>query len=102
MAKGANAKIEVAKRILATFEGSFEYNGGKEIRIPVMDGGELVQIKVALTCAKENVECGADNAMPGDFPAPTTTPVTPERTEPIAPTAQEKENVAEMLRRLGL
>ena len=102
MARGAIAKNEVAKKILSAFEGSFEYNGGKEIRIPVYETGELVQIKVALTCAKENVESGADNALQGDFPAPTTTTPTPVRTEPIAPTDQEKENVTQMLRRLGL
>lgn len=102
MARGAESKLKIQKQILEAFPGSFLYNDGKEIRIPVPEGGEIVQIKVALTCAKENVECGADTAMPGDFPAPTNIPVTPERTEPVAPTASEKEAVAQMLRRLGL
>lgn len=103
MARGAQAKSEIAKKILETFSGSFEYNGGKEIRVPLMEDGQLVQIKIALTCAKENVECGADTAMPGgDFPIPSDTPVTPERTEPVAPTSEEKANVTAMLRALGL
>ena len=85
MAKGAIAKQEVSKKILETFVGSFLYNDGKEIRIPCNENGEIVQIKVALTCAKENVECGTDTALPGDFPAPKAAP-TPERTEPAAPT----------------
>ena len=101
MAKGAVAKQEVSKKILETFAGSFLYNDGKEIRIPCNENGEIVQIKVALTCAKENVECGADTALPGDFPAPKAAP-TPERTEPVAPTAEEKANVSAMLRKLGL
>lgn len=100
MAKGANAKIEVTKKILSTFENAFEY--GKEIRIPVMEDGAMVQIKVTLTCAKENVECGADNAVPGEFPTPVNAAPTPVRTEPVAPTAEEKKNVADMLRMLGL
>jgi hypothetical protein len=54
-----------------------------------------------LTCAKENVECGADTAIPGDFPAPKATP-TPVRTEPVAPTEEEKANVSALLRKLGL
>lgn len=101
MAKGAVAKQEVSKKILETFAGSFLYNDGKEIRIPCNENGEIVQIKVALTCAKENVECGADTALPGDFPAPKAAP-TPERTEPVAPTAEEKATVSAMLRKLGL
>lgn len=101
MAKGAEAKSKIFKQILEAFPGSFAYNDGKEIRIPMAEGAEIVQIKVALTCAKENVECGADTALPGDFPAPKAAP-TPERTEPVAPTAEEKANVSAMLRKLGL
>lgn len=102
MARGAQAKSEVFKKILETFSGSFAYNDGKEIRIPVTEAGELVQIKVTLTCAKENVEMGADAAMPGDFPAPKTTAPTPERTEPVKPTNAEKQAVADLLKSLGL
>lgn len=101
MAKGAEAKAKVFKQILEAFPGSFAYNDGKEIRIPMAEGAEIVQIKVALTCAKENVECGADTALPGDFPAPKAAP-TPERTEPVAQTAEEKATVSAMLRKLGL
>lgn len=101
MAKGAEAKAKIFKQILETFPGSFSYNDGKEIRIPMAEGAEVVQIKVALTCAKENVECGADTAIPGDFPAPKAAP-TPVRTEPVAPTAEEKANVSALLRKLGL
>lgn len=101
MARGAEAKAKIQKQILEAFPGSFLYNDGKEIRIPTPEGAEIVQIKVTLTCAKENVESGADNATPGDFPAPFKE-VTPERVEPVAQTEQEKENVAAMLRKLGL
>lgn len=55
MAKGQVAKQEITKKLLSTFEGSFLYNGNKEIRIPMIENGETVEIKVALTCAKENV-----------------------------------------------
>lgn len=102
MAKGAQAKNEVMKKILSTFEGSFLYNDNKEVRIPMYEAGELVQIKVTLTCAKENVEIGSDNAMPGDFPAPKMTAPTPERSEPIKPTDAEKQAVADLLKSLGL
>lgn len=98
--KGAAAKAEITSKILAAFPGSFQYD--KEIRVPVMENGEEVQIKVVLTAAKVNVTNGADTAMPGDFPAPTTAPVTPTPATPIEPTIEEKQNVANLLRKLGL
>ena len=102
MARGAESKLKVQKQILEAFPGSFLYNDAKEIRIPMPEGGEIVQIKVALTCAKENVEMGADAAMPGDFPAPKMTAPTPEHTEPVKPTDSEKQAVADLLKSLGL
>ena len=100
MAKGAIAKEEITQKILSAFPSAFKYD--KEIRIPVMENGEMVQIKCALTCAKVNVEVGADTAEPGDFPTPITAAVTPTSTEPIAPTEAEKATVAELLKQLGL
>lgn len=102
MARGAESKNTVMKKILETFPSSFAYNDNKEIRIPCNEAGEIVQIKVTLTCAKENVEMGADAAMPGDFPAPKMTAPTPQRDTPVAPTAEEKANVAALLKSLGL
>lgn len=102
MAKGQQAKQEIITKILATFPNSFSYNDGKEIRIPCTENGEEVQIKVTLTCAKENVTAGADTALPGDFPAPKTQAPTPERTEPVKQTDAEKQTVADLLKSLGM
>jgi hypothetical protein len=99
MAEGAEAKQIVTKKLLEIFDGAFEY--GKELRIPMTEGGEQVQIKVTLTCAKENVVCGSDNAIPGDFPTPFKA-VTPERDTPVATDADERAKVAAMLRKLGM
>lgn len=107
MAKGASAKLEITNKILKTFEGSFLYNDGKEIRIPVSENGEIVQIKVALTCAKVNVSEGEDNALSGtistgsgminfeDISAETIAAAT-------APTEEEKANIANLLASLRL
>ena len=65
-AKGAIAKEEVAQLILKTFPGAFKYE--KELRIPMMENGEMLQIKVTLTAAKNMVNAGGDVAMPGDTP----------------------------------
>lgn len=60
-ARGTEAKKEVVNKILSTFEGAFLWNDNKEIRIPVHEGGEIIQIKVTLTAAKENVSAGDVN-----------------------------------------
>ena len=106
MAKGAIAKAQIIKEILGHFPGSFTYNDGKEIRIPFNEEGENVQIKVTLTCAKENVNPGDDNARPGtaalndnkiDFS------VAAEKSQTVVePTEDEKKNVSDLLRALGL
>ena len=66
MAKGAIAKAQIIKEILGHFPGSFTYNDGKEIRIPGIEDGQELQVKVALTCAKTNVSPNGENALPGE------------------------------------
>ena len=48
MAKGSESKLIITKKILDTFEGSFLFNEGKEIRIPCKEEGEEIQIKVKI------------------------------------------------------
>ena len=100
MAKGTIAKEAVFKKILEVFDGSFMWNGGKECRIPWNENGNEVQIKVALTCAKDcvNPEGGAtvrheEDAL-SNFPAP--------HKAPAEPTEEEKKNIEDLLTALGL
>ena len=60
MARGSEEKELVLNKIKEVFPNAFEYE--KVLRIPVGD----VQIKVVLTCAKDNVEVGRDIALPGE------------------------------------
>lgn len=53
--RGAESKELITKTILNIFSNSFIVDG-KEIRIPTMWNGEEIQIKVALTAAKTNIE----------------------------------------------
>ena len=94
MAKGSQAKVEITKKLLETFENSFDYD--KEIRIPIMENGELVQIKCTLTCAKVNVTNGADAAVPGS------TVVSSNATPAAELTEQEKKETEELLASLNL
>ena len=98
MARGQIAKAEIQKKILNNFEGSFLYNDGKEIRIPIND----VQIKVTLTCAKENVEAGGDMAVPGVAPAVTNAFDTVAEKEEIHASEEEVKLVNSLIDKLGL
>jgi len=92
-ARGSLSKEIITQKLLSTFDGAFIY--GKEIRIPMDEGGDLVQIKVTLTAAKENVESGADTATP------TATISIPTGTfEPM--TEQEKADVRAKIAELNL
>lgn len=51
--RGAESKAKVTKKILYMFDDSFVFN--KEIRIPMVENGEELQIKVTLTAAKNSV-----------------------------------------------
>lgn len=99
--KGTIAKKEITDKILATFEGSFLYNDGKEIRIPMIEDGNEVQIKVALTCAKDNVSQGADVALPGSTDTTVVSTATV-ATAPVETTQEEKDNIKKMMAALGL
>ena len=82
--RGAEEKLQIQNQILETFNGAFVY--GKEIRVPVGD----VQIKVVLTCAKDNVAAGADEMIPGAEVVVTET-ASEEHIEPSALKASEEE-----------
>lgn len=104
-ARGSESKDIITKKILETFNGAFIYD--KNIIIPMNESGENLQIKVALTCAKVNVEAGGDTAVPGYQPVAssntgTISNVVAASKEPIQPTAEEKQNVANLMSLLGL
>lgn len=99
MAKGQKSKIDIQNKILEIFPKAFIYN--KEIRIPMIEDSEEIQIKVTLTAAKENVYSGQDNATPG------IAAINFEETKPIEqkivePTQEEKNNVRKLMETFGL
>ena len=103
MARGAASKEQVMAGILAAFPGSFKYD--KEIRIPMNEDGEIIQIKCVLTAAKVNVENGGDTTVPGAAAAAktVTTSASPAPAGSInEPTAEEKQAVADLINKLGL
>ena len=109
MARGTESKSYITKKILETFEGSFLYNDGKEIRIPLKEDGEIVQIKVTLTCAKTNVS--TEDSTPAEFK---TTPAVNSSNElnfedtpapspaEINATPEEKANIARLVEKFNI
>ena len=101
MAKGAEEKQMVIDKIKEVFPEAFEYD--KVIRIPIGD----VQIKIALTCAKDNVEPGGDTAVPGVKATKATIakgaePVFEDVSATIEPSAEELNAVSNLMESLGL
>lgn len=103
-AKGAIAKEEIIQKILEVFPGSFKYD--KEIRIPMMENGEPLQIKITLTAAKNMVGEGADVALPGDMSnsiaTSSATTQLKQNAAIVEPTEEEKERVKNLVGLLGL
>lgn len=86
--RGNLAKTEIIKKILETFPGSFLSE--KEIRIPWVEEGEQVQIKLNLVCAKDNIPHAGNDSTPAA--SVTSSELTPE----------EKKETLDLIGRLGL
>ena len=101
MARGQEEKLIVINKIKEVFPEAFEYD--KTIRIPIGD----VQIKVALTAAKDNVEPGGDVAVPGVKATKVTIaegaePVFEDVAKTIEPSQSELDAVNNLMSQLGL
>ena len=102
MARGQEEKLIVINKIKEIFPEAFEYD--KTIRIPIGD----VQIKVALTAAKDNVEPGGDAAVPGTKATKVVAiangaePVFGEASAIVEPSAEELNTVSNLMESLGL
>jgi len=97
MARGSQSKEVITQKILETFVGAFLND--KEIRIPMLEDGSEVQIKVTLTAAKENIDhnsagAGINPAFESAFPEPV-------KKEILKASEEEKAAVAEMMSALG-
>ena len=100
--RGAEEKQIVIDKIKEVFPEAFEYD--KTIRIPIGD----IQIKVALTCAKDNVEPGGDITVPGVKATKVVAiangaePVFEDVSAAVEPSAEELNAVSNLMESLGL
>ena len=104
-ARGSESKNIITAKLLETFAGSFIYD--KNIIIPMVENGESLQIKIALTCIKTNVS--AEDSTPAEFKAAPAsdnelnfedTP-TPSPAE-INATPEEKANIARLVEKFNI
>lgn len=91
MARGSQSKETITKKILETFEGSFIND--KEIRIPIEENGEVIEIKCVLTAAKVNV---------GNAGTQVTGSIEPKKPASGMITEDEKKEVTDLISKLGL
>ena len=100
MAKGSLSKDIIFKKLIEVFPGSFMQDD-KICRIPCIENGETVEIKVTLTAAKDILGTAA-------APAKEEFDWSDEKLDPVSTVAkndlseQEKANIKKMMEALGL
>lgn len=100
MARGAEAKKKVIEKIKEAFGDNFIGEANNKYYVYATEAGEKMQIAISLTCPKTPVVLEGVPSFDGgfDFSAP---PVA--KPEPVTEiTEQEKQNIADLMARLGL
>ena len=106
MARGADSKLIFTQWLISNYDGAFVASDGKTIRIPMVENGEQLELKVTLTAAKD-IEGGSiamtTQAEPdGDWcfeDGPT------EKTntfEPAQVTQEEQDRINALMNKLGI
>lgn len=96
MARGSIAKEKVIEKIKEAFGEEFVGEFDKKLYVWANDGGERVQISIALTCPKNFVAVDEPSGFPE---ASTEAPVSAQTAEI---TDEERKNIADLMARLGL
>lgn len=103
MAKGAEAKDFVTKKIREIFQDDFIGSDGKKIYVWSTEGGEPMQVAISLTCPKvpfqaDGVPAGAVEVAGGfDWSLNESAPEVP-----VEITQEEKDNIQKLMVELGL
>ena len=102
MAKGAEAKEYVAKKLKEAFGDDYVGEVDKKYYVYAYEGGQKMQIAIAMTCPKtpvgnivEEKKEAFDWSDSGNESAPSTF-------KPIEIEDSEREKVAELMKKLGL
>lgn len=99
--KGAEAKQHVIEKLAAAFGPNYIGEFDKKIYVWSTEGGEKVQVALALTCPKVPVAVvNQSNEM--NFEDNTSNTVRPVSFEPAEFTDNERKTVEELMKQLGL
>lgn len=99
MAKGANAKIAVTNKIANAFGEDWIGEVNKKLYVWADDGGERVQISIALTCPKTPIDAPDKNYVPDNDWSEESASVPKAKVEI---SEEEKKNISDLMERLGL
>ena len=107
MAIKGQASKDALIRELSNYFGNRAFQYDKEIRVNMMEDGQLTQIKLTLTAAKVMVNAGGDAAVPGGAveevaAAPSQETSFASKIADTETSAEEKANLSALLRSLGL
>ena len=104
MAKGSTAKINVQNKIALAFGSDYIGEVDKKLYVWADDGGERVQIAIAMTCPKVQIDTpgGIDiKAMDHDWSSDTVI-TKPTPTVKAEITEEETQRIADMMAKFGL
>lgn len=96
MARGAYSKEVISKKIMEAFPDAFIAADGKTIRVPVMEEGERVEVKISLVAAKDCEKGDAVNAF-----AETNSSSVATETTVAEPTQEELDKVKTLMDKLN-
>lgn len=106
MARGSIAKENIVKKLASTFGSDFVGEYDKKVYVWEDDGGERVQIAISMTCTKTPIQVDTSIDTDGgdwDFSdTPKSTIVAVTNAPPAEITDEEKENIANLMAKLGL
>lgn len=100
ISKGQRAKEAVEKKIIEAFGSDYAGTYDKKIYLWADDGGQRIQVALAMTCPK--VFRGAEETLPTELnfeDTPTAPAAAPKQVEV---TPEEMETLQDLMQRLGL
>lgn len=106
MARGNEAKEKLINKIIAALGDNYLGMFDKKYYFTMSENGEQVQVAISMTCPKTPVEfaAGVENSGDWDFSdeQPKVSNSAVSNAAPAEITEQEKQNIAELMSRLGL
>ena len=101
MARGSIAKVEVKSRISSAFGKDFigEYDG--KLYVWATENGERLQIAISMTCPKNEFAVTPATEIVNEWSMESSDPLKAQKPKDEIP-QEELDNLAEMMKRLGL